>query len=198
MLKFARRRGRHSSPSLTIRSPVSDFRFTTKKHLEMPLKKPFIGCRQIYQGLRIAGLSPEFVRVTDRPGPAATLVREMHQESDRLMPTYIDESGDPGTRVGSTAYFRLDAVFFESSQHHESFSECLLALRSELRLPRDFEFHFAKIGHGLRTNFFQAVAPMPFSFVVSAFDKLGSARPRLDKKAIHAETVKGMIPHLED
>ncbi len=113
------------------------------------------------------------------------------------MPTYIDESGDTGTRAGSTPHFRLAAVFFQRVEHLDQFSDCLSALRSELRLPQAFEFHFAKIGHSLRTAFFQTVATMPFSFVVSSFDKLAALRPRLNKETIHEETAKGLIKHLE-
>jgi len=65
------------------------------------------------------------------------------------MPTFIDESGDTGTKQGATRYFRLAAVFFENSACLERYTERLSALRVQLRLPQSFEFHAEmKRSHG--------------------------------------------------
>jgi hypothetical protein len=113
------------------------------------------------------------------------------------MPTFIDESGDTGIKEESSACFRLAAVVFDSPTDVESYSACLSSLRADLRLTRDFEFHFAKIGHRLRMKFFEAFATMPFSFVASSIQKSALARADLSKRIVCEKATRGLIKHLE-
>ena len=61
------------------------------------------------------------------------------------MPTFIDESGDPGVVQGSSRFFRLAAVWFEHEMSINQYLDAVERLRSQvLRLPATFEFHFAQ------------------------------------------------------
>jgi hypothetical protein len=74
------------------------------------------------------------------------------------MPTFIDESGDTGTKKGASACFRLAAVVFSTVADAEDYSGRLVALRVKLRLPETFEFHFSKTGHRLNLQLRRFVA----------------------------------------
>jgi Protein of unknown function (DUF3800) len=129
------------------------------------------------------------------------LIFERHSSesfvSHGQMPTYIDESGDTGTKDGATPYFRLGAVIFESVAHAEQYTDCLSSLRESLRLPSSFEFRFASTGHPTRTKFFQAIAAMSFSFVVSSLQKSVLVPGDRNKQAVREKTIRGLIKHLE-
>ena len=112
------------------------------------------------------------------------------------MPTYIDESGDTGIKKGSTPYFRLAAVFFEDTIQIERMSERLSDLRTDLGLPRSYEFRFAKTVHDIRMAFFKAVAAEPFRFIVSSFDKHRFDFGKLTKDIVKEKTIHGLIKHL--
>ena len=113
------------------------------------------------------------------------------------MPTFIDESGDSGTKKGASACFRLAAVVFGSVADAEDYSGRLVALRVKLRLPETFEFHFSKTGHRLKMEFFQAFATTPFFFVVSSIQKSTLLHEELNKQTIHRKAVGGLTKHLE-
>ena len=113
------------------------------------------------------------------------------------VPTFIDESGDAGTKRGASAGFRLAAVVFEFADDLENFSIQLSTLRNRCKLPASFQFHFSAIGHGLRMEFFEDVGTAPFSFVVSALDKPQGMSESLTKKTIFNLVISGLTKHLE-
>ena len=112
------------------------------------------------------------------------------------MPTYIDESGDTGTKKGSTPYFRLAAVVYDDTRHVERLSECLSALRADLGLPQSYEFRFAKTVHDIRVAFFNAVAAEPFLFIASSFEKHTFDDGSFKKDVVRDKTIDGLIKHL--
>ena len=112
------------------------------------------------------------------------------------MPTYIDESGDTGTKRGSTPYFRLAAVIFEDTRQVDRLSECLSALRADLRLPQSYEFRFSRAVHDIRVAFFDAIAAVPFHFIASSFEKHTDGHGRLTKDIVRDRTIDGLIKHL--
>jgi len=112
------------------------------------------------------------------------------------MPTYIDESGDTGTKKGSAPYFRLAAVFFEDTIQIERFSERLSALRTELGLRQLYEFRFSKTVHDIRMAFFKVAAAEPFHFIVSSFEKHTFDYGKLTKDVVKEKTIDGLIKHL--
>ena len=113
------------------------------------------------------------------------------------MPTFIDESGDTGTKEGASACFRLAAVVFDCPADVERYSARLSALRLRLGLKQDFEFHFTKIGHHLRVSFFEALAEVPFTFVACSVKKSVLARVDLNKQTICEKAMVGLIRNLE-
>ena len=117
-------------------------------------------------------------------------------EAGEDMPTFIDESGDAGPGPKCARYFRLGAVYFEKTDHLPDFTDRIALLRSDLNLPRVFEFHFAKISPDLRIAFLNAVSDQPFRFVVSSVEKQRSEVQKLTKDIIRAAAIDGIIDHL--
>jgi hypothetical protein len=87
------------------------------------------------------------------------------------MPTFIDESGDPGPEAGSSRHFRLSAVWFESRADIGQFLDVLAETRRGLEVSPFLEFHFTAMTHERRIAFFERIANTHFNFVVSAFRK---------------------------
>lgn len=82
------------------------------------------------------------------------------------MLVFIDESGDTGLRIkeGATKYFVIAMVVF--SEHDEALScdKRIDLLRHELRLPKNFEFHFHRNSDRVREAFLKAVLPYQFFY----------------------------------
>ena len=56
------------------------------------------------------------------------------------MPTFIDESGDPGFKLGRSDYFQLCAVTLHSANVAEEVRQAIRRLKFDLKLPADREF----------------------------------------------------------
>lgn len=82
------------------------------------------------------------------------------------MLVFIDESGDPGLDVekGASKFFVVALVVFEENEEAENCDKRIELLRSELRLPEDYEFHFKSNSKRVRTAFLEAVAPYSFFY----------------------------------
>ena len=95
------------------------------------------------------------------------------------MLVFIDESGDPGFRIaqGSTSHFVVAMVIFDDTAVAEATSKRIAALRDELRVKP--EFKFAKAGHNVRAQFFQAVASFSFRVRAIVVDKAAVQSPHL-------------------
>jgi hypothetical protein len=92
----------------------------------------------------------------------------------RVMPTFIDESGDTGPfSEGGKPYFRLAAVWVPTLDHAESFREAVRQLRRDLGLRADYEFKFYKTHTRpeQRQAFLTAALAQPFRFTVCSIDK---------------------------
>ena len=90
------------------------------------------------------------------------------------MPTFIDESGDPGVVQGSSRFFRLAAVWFEHEMSINQYLDAVENLRSHvLRLPATFEFHFARNNNRQKAAFFNRISQLDFNFALCSFDKAG-------------------------
>lgn len=89
----------------------------------------------------------------------------------------FDESGDPGVRKlcletsNPSRYFSVAAVLFSEPNHASACEQRIIALREELSLPRNHEFHFTSAGKRNRRRFLEAVAILPFSYAVATIDK---------------------------
>ena len=101
------------------------------------------------------------------------------------MPTFIDESGDPGPAEHSPRFFRLAAVWFETFDHTALFVESVARLRrDDLKVSEAFEFHFTDLSHPQRVAFFEVAAEHPFVFTACSFDKNRCDRRTLTKEMI--------------
>lgn len=89
------------------------------------------------------------------------------------MPTFLDESGDPGDGEGSSTYFRLCAVSVPTEVVAER-------IRAEIRTTRTgagrgaaYEFKYSKTRHlpELRRAFFESVLRHDFRFATVSIDK---------------------------
>ncbi|MBM4125658.1 MAG: DUF3800 domain-containing protein [Nitrospira sp.] len=82
------------------------------------------------------------------------------------MLAFVDESGDAGLRPekGASLYFTVALVTFVDHREAEACDRRIAALRSELRKPDGFEFHFHRNSHGVRMRFLEAVAPFGFAY----------------------------------
>lgn len=109
-----------------------------------------------------------------------TPVAALKVELPRLMPTFIDESGDTG-RVcdGGKPYFRLAGVWLPTISEVERLRQRIRLLRHELGVKVDYEFKYTKThAHpDWRRAFFQAALEHKFRFAVSSIDK---TRPEWD------------------
>ncbi len=89
------------------------------------------------------------------------------------MPTYIDESGDPGFKPGRSDYFQLCAVTVRSAKDAEKMRVAVGQLKFALKMPTDREFKFSETGSlpKRRDAFFNAVMQFPWHFAAAAVDK---------------------------
>ncbi len=89
------------------------------------------------------------------------------------MLAFVDESGDPGRKIGqgSSEYFVVAIVTFED---HDEALECdrrIDTLRAELRLPPEYEFHYSHNSRRTREAFLEAVHGYEFFCHVFALNK---------------------------
>ena len=86
---------------------------------------------------------------------------------------FIDESGDPGIKVGqgSSRYFVTAMVTFEDASEALRCDQRISSLRAESRLPGTYEFHFSKNSMKHRESFLRAVEPFAFGYHAIVLDK---------------------------
>ena len=89
------------------------------------------------------------------------------------MPTFIDESGDPGFKPGRSDYFQLCAVTVHSANVAEEMRRAIRQLKLVLKLPTEREFKFSKTGSRPkhRAAFFDVCLQYPWRFAAAAVDK---------------------------
>ncbi len=86
---------------------------------------------------------------------------------------FVDESGDPGLKVGhgSSKYFTVAIVLFEDNDEAVACDNRITRLRDELHLPSDFEFHFSKTSRDKKKAFFEAVIQFNFFYMAMTINK---------------------------
>ena len=97
---------------------------------------------------------------------------------------FFDESGDPGLKIdrGSSRFFVVALVTFDEDAEALRCGRRIDALRGELHLPNDYEFHFSKNSRRVREAFMQAVQPFDFRYHIFALDKAPGALYELGLK----------------
>jgi hypothetical protein len=85
---------------------------------------------------------------------------------------FIDESGDCGMKSKESALnFTLAAVLFKTLEGAHACEDAICQLRRRMGLSADFWFHFTHLSDKMRKDFFNAVAPFDFLYVVSTLGK---------------------------
>jgi len=79
---------------------------------------------------------------------------------------FIDESGDPGLKLGagSSKYFVVALVVFNDHDEALATDQRITLLRRELRLHEQFEFRFNHLKQEFREAFLKAVSPYDFFY----------------------------------
>lgn len=82
------------------------------------------------------------------------------------MLVFLDESGDPGLKLGkgSSGYFVVCLVIFEDHDEAQAADDRIDLLRREMRIDPKFEFRFNKCRRHFREQFLKAVAPYQFFY----------------------------------
>src|SRR5688500_8838630 len=89
------------------------------------------------------------------------------------MLVFIDESGDLGFKLerGSSRFFTIALVIFESAEAARACQASVEALRASLKVPATHEFHFQSDSHARRLAFLSTVARHDFLCYTFTLDK---------------------------
>lgn len=112
---------------------------------------------------------------------------------------FLDESGDAGFKLeqGSSTYFIIALVIFDSFDDAETTAKKVQDLRSALKLSPHFEFKFNKMSDYLRLQFLEGMRQAPFRVRAIVVDKrlLRSDTLRRDKEKFYSYFVKLALQH---
>ncbi len=101
---------------------------------------------------------------------------------------FIDESGDRGFKFekGSSEYFCVAAVIFESGSDIEKAGTSILELEQKLSIknnPNIYEWHFNKTPYPRQKAFFETVSNLPFEIIFIAIHKPSLQDERLKRNS---------------
>lgn len=108
---------------------------------------------------------------------------------------FIDESGDPGLKVGqgSSKYFVVALVAFENRDEAQAADDRITLLRKEQGLTSDFEFHFANMKPSHRCLFLEAIASFDFFYFGIVINKVRLTGPGFNFKESFYKYACGLI-----
>lgn len=113
------------------------------------------------------------------------------------MYVFIDESGDPGFRVGegSTPVFVVAMVLFSGQDDAQATGAAIQQAKKPLRIRSEFKFN--KSRDDVRDGFFEAVAGCPFRVraIVVRKERIWSPRLKADKDKFYEFFVRMMMQH---
>ena len=89
------------------------------------------------------------------------------------MPTFIDESGDPGGGAGASTFFRLCAVTVPTAALAAAIQSAVRRVKNDLGLPATYEFKYSAsaIHPERRMAFFRSVAGFDWKFATASIEK---------------------------
>ena len=98
---------------------------------------------------------------------------------------FLDESGDSGFKLdkGSTPVFCMAAIIVPSPTEIQAIELAIAELRTQLHLPRNYEFHFFSESARVREAFCRQVVACPFTVRAIVVDKTRITSPRLRQRA---------------
>jgi len=110
---------------------------------------------------------------------------------------FLDDSGDPGFKVGkgSSASFVIALVIFDDELEGEETALKIKKLKRELGVKDTFEFKFSKCRSEYRRRFLEKVAPCNFRVRAIIMDKskLYSVKLRSSKESFYNYTIKTVL-----
>ena len=111
---------------------------------------------------------------------------------------YIDDSGDPGTRIGagSSAYIVFLGVYFKSEKYAKEASRQIDSLRESLGWKNTSEFKFRKTKPSVKKLFFSRISPKECTVhaVVAAKANLPRIKPDQISNRIILELLRSINP----
>jgi hypothetical protein len=110
---------------------------------------------------------------------------------------FIDESGDPGFKIGkgSSDFFVIALVIFEDTLEIEKTSVALKQLKRDLGFPDEMEFKFSKSRNSVRERFLNKVKGFDFkirALVVKKSD-ISSEQLKTHKKSFYSYFIKEVL-----
>jgi len=118
------------------------------------------------------------------------------------MLVYIDDSGDPGFKIGrgSSTHFVFAMVRFEREAEAEDARARLRRLRETLGFSAQAEFKFNKSSRAVRERFLRALAPAAFTVRSFVIDKARLDDPgfRQGKDAFYDQAIRAAMQHYRE
>lgn len=118
------------------------------------------------------------------------------------MLVFIDDSGDPGFKLGkgSTSHFIIAMVCFDDELEAEKTAVAIKELKRELGFSEQMEFRFFKNSQNIRVKFLEAVKKFKFRVRCLVADKsiIYSDELRNNKNSFYAYFIKEALEHSND
>ena len=83
----------------------------------------------------------------------------------------MDESGAPGVAKSKEDYLAISLVIFDSREATEKYSDSIDRLRTRLKLPEGYEFHFSRNSKQPRDAFIKLISSMNFRIITVILKK---------------------------
>jgi hypothetical protein len=111
---------------------------------------------------------------------------------------YLDESGTPGVATRLNDYFVVSLVIFSDKASAEGCSMAIDQLRTKLKIPEGYEFHFSRNATKATDGFVKLLPSLDFRFITIAIRKSGSRRKASYTKIAKylSREVASRFPHL--
>lgn len=115
------------------------------------------------------------------------------------MIVFIDDSGDPGFKIGkgSTSHFVIGMVVFNDELEAEKTAIAIRELKRELGFDDNMEFRFFKTCHDYRLKFFQTINKFDFKIRCLIVDKskIYSRELKSNKDSFYSYFIKEVLKH---
>jgi len=108
---------------------------------------------------------------------------------------FIDESGDPGLKLGqgSSSHFCVALVIFEENEDAQTADDAIADLRSELRLHESYEFRFNSSSRAIRERFLAKMASQNFFYHGIVINKAKLTDPGFSLKESFYKYACGLV-----
>lgn len=112
---------------------------------------------------------------------------------------FIDDSGDPGFKIGkgSSPVFVIACVIFDDELEAEKTAVAIKELRRSLKKSDNFEFKFNKTNRELRLKFLEHIAHSKFRIRAIVFEKnkVRSNELKTSKQSFYNYAIKMVLKH---